>query len=180
MLRLGGLQWSSYLVYLDDVIIMGRSFEDHLKNLALVLERLQDAGLKLKQEKCAFFRKEVLYLGHVVSEDGIVPDSTKTDKVSNWPTPSCVPQLQAFLGLANYYCHFIQNFSELAKPLHELTGKNKIFQWTEQCDRAFQAFKQQLTTTPILAYPDFTLPFILDTDASNHSLGAVLSQEHEG
>ena len=180
MLRLGGLQWSSYLVYLDDVIIMGISFEDHLKNLALVLERLQDAWLKLKQEKCAFFRKEVLYLGHVVSEDGIVPDSTKTDKVSNWPTPSCVPQLKAFLGLANYYCHFIQNFSELAKPLHELTGKDKIFQWTEQCDRAFQAFKQQLTTTPILAYPDFTLPFILDIDASNHSLGAVLSQEHEG
>ena len=145
-----------------------------------MLERLQDAGLKLKPEKCAFFRKEVLYLGHVVSEDGIVPDSTKTDKVSNWPTPSCVPQLQAFLGLANYYRHFIQNFSELAKPLHELIGKDKTFQWTEQCNRAFQVLKQQLTTTPILAYPDFTLPFILDTDASNHSLGAVLSQEHEG
>ena len=87
-----------------------------------MLERLQDAGLKLKQEKFVFFRKEVLYLGHIVSKDGIVPDSTKTDKVSSWPTPSCVLQLQAFLG-----CHYIQNFSELAKPLHEWTGKDKIF-----------------------------------------------------
>ena len=90
-----------------------------------------------------------------------------------------VPQLQAFLGLTNYYHLFIQNVSELAMPLHELTAKDKILQLTEQCDRAFQDLKQQLTA-PILAYPDFTLPFILDTDASNHSLGAALLQEHEG
>ena len=89
------------------MIIMGRTFDDHLKNLALVLVHLQDAGLKLKPEKYAFFQKEVLYLGHVVSENGIVPDSSKTDKVSNWPTPSCLTQLQSFLGLANYYRHFI-------------------------------------------------------------------------
>ena len=176
---LAGLQWSSCLVYLDDVIIMGSTFEDHLKNLALVLECLQVAGLKLKPEKCACFWKEVLFLGHIVSENGIVPDGSKTDKVSNRPAASCLTQLQSFLGLANYYCHFIQNFSELAKPLHELMGKDKSFLWTEQCDRAFQKLKQQLTTTPILAYPDFTLPFILDTDASDHSLGAMLLQGRE-
>lgn len=85
---LAGLQWSLCLVYLDDVIIMGSTFEDHLKNLALVLECLQVAGLKLKPEKCACFRKEVLFLGHIVSENGIVPDGSKTDKVSNRPAAS--------------------------------------------------------------------------------------------
>ena len=93
-------------------------------------------------------RKCFKYFGHVISENGIVPDSSKTDKVSNWPTPSCLTQLQSFLGLANYYLHFIQNFSELARPLHELTGKDKSFLWTEQCDRAFLKLKQQLTTAP--------------------------------
>ena len=87
---LAGLQWSSCLVYLDDVIIMGRSFQDHIKNLALVLEWLQDAGLKLNPEKCAFFRKGVLYLGHVVSEDGIVPDSTKTYTILSVHKLKCV------------------------------------------------------------------------------------------
>ena len=101
-LILAGLQWSACLVYLDDIIIMGKSFEEHLGNLGAVLERLQKAGLKLKPDKCAFLQKRVLYLGHIVSDQGITPDG-KTAKVTSWPIPKCVTELQAFLGLANYY-----------------------------------------------------------------------------
>ena len=177
---LAGVQWSSCLVYLDDVIIMGRSFEEHLDNLSMVLARLQAAGLMLKPEKCNFFQKEVLYLGHIVSEQGVTPNPEKTEKVTKWPTPTCLVELQGFLGLSNYYRHFIKGYAEVAKPLHELSRQGKDFKWTKECESAFNILKMKLTTSPILVYPDLTKPFILDTDASNHSLGAVLSQVHDG
>ena len=138
-LILAGLQWSACLVYLDDIIIMGKSFEEHLVNLGAVLERLQTAGLKLKPDKCAFLQKRVLYLGHIVSDQGITPDPAKTAKVTSWPIPKCVTELQAFLGLANYYRHFVKGFAEIAKPLHELTRKDIGFQWSSHCDAASRA-----------------------------------------
>ena len=177
---LAGVQWSSCLVYLDDVIIMGRSFEEHLDNISMVLARLQAAGLMLKPEKCNFFQKEVLYLGHIVSEQGVTPNPEKTEKVTKWPTPTCLVELQGFLGLSNYYRHFIKGYAEVAKPLYELSRQGKDFKWTKECESAFNILKMKLTTSPILVYPDLTKPFILDTDASNHSVGAVLSQVHDG
>ena len=107
-------------------------------------------------------------------------DPAKTEKVAAWPCPTSVTEVQRFLGLASYYRRFIRNFAEIAKPLHRLTEKTQDFRWTDQCDNAFRELKQRLTSAPILAFPDFSQPFILDTDASQTGIGAVLSQVQEG
>ena len=178
-LVLTGLQWSSCLVYLDDVVVVGRSFEEHLRNLQNVFERLRGAGLRLKPKKCAFLQEEVLYLGHLVSREGISTDPSKIDKVVNWPEPVSTKEVQQFLGFANYYRRFIQDFSQIAKPLHRLTERNCPFKWTAECQQSFDELKAKLTTAPVLAYPDYGKPFILDTDASDFGIGAVLSQKDD-
>ena len=178
-LVLTGLQWSSCLVYLDDVVVVGRSFEEHLRNLQNVFERLRGAGLRLKPKKCAFLQEEVLYLGHLVSREGISTDPSKIDKVVNWPEPVSTKEVQQFLGFANYYRRFIQDFSQIAKPLHRLTERNCPFKWTAECQQSFDELKAKLTTAPVLTYPDYGKPFILDTDASDFGIGAVLSQKDD-
>ena len=173
---LAGLQWSSCLVYLDDIIIMGRSFEEHLRNLQQVMERLKQAGLKLQPKKCQFLQHKVNFLGHIISSVGISPDPSKTSKVKEWPRPTSVQETQQFLGLANYYRRFVENFATIAKPLHQLTEKKAPFKWTEQCEQAFNLLKTHLTSAPTLALPDWSQQFIIDTDASDTGIGAVLSQ----
>ena len=175
-LILTGLQWSSCLVYLDDVIILGKNFADHVHNIQLVLHRIKDAGLKLQPTKCHFFRKAVSYLGHIVSEQGVAVDPGKVEKIKLWPLPTSAREVQQFLGLANYYRRYIKGYAEIAKPLHKLTERNTPFKWTLVCENAFSTLRSKLTTTPVLAYPDFNQQFILDTDASNAAIGAVLSQ----
>ena len=175
-LVLAGLQWDSCLVYLDDVIIPGRSLSEHLQNLSAVLDRLRKAGLKLQPPKCVLCRKEVTFLGHIVSEQGIATDPAKTEKVKSWPIPTSRLEVQQFLGLANYYRRFIRDFATIARPLHRLTERTTQFKWTNECQAAFDQLKSKLTTSPILAFPDFARPFILDTDASDTGIGAVLSQ----
>ena len=177
-LVLAGLQWSTCLVYLDDIIIIGRTFEDHLQQIKAV-ERLKEAGLKLQPPKCCFFQKKVQYLGHIVSEDGIATDPSKVGKVAQWPTPSTAREVQQFLGLAGYYRRFIQNFSAIAKPLHKLTEWTSNFNWTNDCETSFKQLKEKLVSAPILTFPDFGLEFVLDTDASNTGIGAELSQVQE-
>ena len=173
---LAGLQWSSCLVYLDDVIIPGKDFEDHLQNIRVVLERLRQAGLKLHPTKCHFGKKQVTFLGHIVSEDGVATDPQKISKVASWPVPISQHKVRQFLGLASYYRKFIKGFATVAKPLHRLTEKTAVFKWTTDCQVAFEKLRQQLVSPPILAFPDYQKPFILDTDASNLGIGAVLSQ----
>lgn len=134
-LVLTGLQWSSCLVYLDDVVVVGRSFEEHF-NLQNVFKRLRRAGLKLKLKKCAFLKKEVLYLEHLVSRVGISTDPSKINKVTNWPEPTSTREVQQFLGFANYYRRFIRDFSQVAKPLHRLTERNCPFKWTSECQQS--------------------------------------------
>ena len=175
-LLLAGLQWSHCLVYIDDVIVLGKSFPSHLEKLSIVFDRLRTAGLKLKPSKCHFLQQKVQFLGHVVSSEGVTPDPSKIEKVADWPTPTTTKEVQQFLGLASYYRKFVKDFAELAKPLHRLTEKNAKFQWTDDCQRAFIELRQKLVTSPILVYPDFNRNFILDTDASNSGIGAVLSQ----
>jgi len=153
-----------------------KSFEEHLQHLVLVLQQLREANLHLKPAKCALFRHKVLYLGHVVSRQGIATDPAKTNKVSGWPTPTTVKEVQQFLGLASCYRRFVCNFATLAKPLYKLTERGWIFQWTKECAEAFAALKNCLTTAPILCYPNYKEKFILDTDASREGIGAVLSQ----
>ena len=178
-LVLGGLQWNNCLVYLDDILIIGKTFDDHLHNLSLVLDRLRGAGLKLKPSKCDVCKKQVTYLGHIVSTDGVATDPAKTDRVKHWPNPTCKRQIQQFLGLASYYRRFINGFATIAKPLHHLTEKTTIFKWTTQCQEAFDHLKQCLISAPILAFPNYNKPFLLDTDASEVGIGAVLSQQDD-
>ena len=176
---LAGLQWSRCLVYLDDIIIFGTTFEEHLSNLELVFDRLREAKLRLQPVKCKLCKKKVNFLGHIVSRDGVAADPAKTDKVAEWAVPKCKRDVQCFLGLANYYRRFIQDFATVAKPLHHLTEKYANFKWTEDCQTAFENLRQKLVSAPILAFPDCSKPFILDTDASDTGIGAVLSQQQE-
>ena len=179
-LILAGVQWSRCLVYLDDIIIIGRDFSEHLQNLAVVLQKLREAGLRLKPSKCALCREAVSYLGHVVSREGVATDPAKASRVSSWPTPTSVQEVQQFLGLASYYRRFVCNFATIARPLQRLTEQGREFAWSLECDTAFATLKNRLTSAPILVYPDYSKPFLLDTDASQEGIGAVLSQEYDG
>ena len=179
-LVLAGLHWSTYLVYLDDIIIYSRNTEDHFKRLQEVLERLCTAGLKLKPSKCYLFQKSVHYLGHIISEHGVETDPQKVQCVKEWPIPTCTEDIQQFLGLATYYRKFVKNFAQIAAPLYRLSEKKKAWIWNEECEVAFDTSKKKLTSAPILAFPDFTEAFILDADASSCGLGAVLAQSTGG
>lgn len=180
-LLLKGLQFKICLCYLDDIIVFASSFKDHLSRLEEVFMRIESAGLKLKPAKCELFKKETSYLGHVVSEDGIKTDPKKIEKVNNWPVPQTPTEVKSFLGLASYYRRFVNGFASIAKPLYRLTENNlATFEWTDNCQDAFEQLKRVLTSTPVLAYPLRDEIFILDTDASNHGIGAVLSQLQGG
>ena len=126
-LVLAEVEWSQCLVYLDDIIVLGRNFDEHLRNFGLVLQKLKDANLCLKPAKCALCKTEVTYLGHKISRDGVATDQAKVDKVENWPLPKTSQELQRFLGLASYYRKFIRNFASIARPLHRLTEKGRPF-----------------------------------------------------
>ena len=173
---LSGLHWQICLVFLDDIIVYAGTFEEELKRLGEVFDRLQMANLKLSPKKCVLFREEVAYLGHIVSKDGIAPDPGKIDAVQRWPQPQNLTAVRSFLGLCSYYRRFIPNFSSIAKCLSQLTEKDKPFIWTTECEKAFQLLKTELTQAPILAYPNPEGQLILDTDASQFGIGAVLSQ----
>ncbi|XP_034549911.1 uncharacterized protein LOC117820296 [Notolabrus celidotus] len=177
---LAGLQWETCLVYLDDIIVLGRDVPEMLQRLGEIFGRLQQANLKLKPAKCCLFRRQVAYLGHIVSEEGVTTDPSKVKKVQEWPTPKSVQEVRQFLGLASYYRRFVQDFAAVAEPLHELTKKYTQFQWTPECQAAFERLKHLLTTTPILGYPLDQGCMTLDTDASNVGIGAVLSQVQQG
>lgn len=177
---LTGLQWKMLLIYLDDVIIFGSSVPEVIDRLKIVLQRFRDARLKLKPKKCHLFKKEVGYLGHVVSSEGVKTDPAKIEAVKSWPTPTNQTEVRSFLGLASYYRRFVLKFSDVVKPLTALTEKDQPYIWTTDCEEAFKAMKELLTTAPILAYPRRDVDFILDTDASNFAIGAVLSQEQDG
>ena len=173
---MAGLQWDILLVYLDDIIVYGKTDDEATTRLKKVLQRLRMAGLKLKPKKCHLYQREVLYLGYVVSEKGIHTDPEKVKAVKEWPRPIDVTQVRSFLGLASYYRRFIRGFADVARPLHKLTEKHHKFEWSDDCEEAFVELKSRLIKSPILAYPDPKLDFILDTDASNLATGAVLSQ----
>lgn len=171
------LQWVTLLIYLDDVIITGKTFKEHLNNLGEVLSRFRKFGLKLKPTKCSLFREEVLFLGHVVGKDGVRANPSLVQDVEKWPVPQNLKELQAFLGLTNYYRRFVQGYADIARSLHNLTRKGVTCYWGAEQEVAFGALKKALTTAPILAYPLAEGRMILDTDASNFSIGAVLSKE---
>ena len=178
---LAGLEWHSCFVYIDDVLIASRTFEEHMRHLEEVFERLRRVGLRLKPKKCLLLQDEVTYLGHVISVTGIRPDPMKTEKVKSFPTPDDVSKVRQFIGLASYYRRFVPGFAKIAAPLHNLMKKEVTFSWTPECETAFCRLKEALISAPVLVYPRFgpECEFILETDASYVGLGAVLSQQQE-
>lgn len=171
---------SDCFVYLDDIVVHARSLGEHEEKLHRVLQLLQDNNLKVNIEKCQFLKREVVYLGHKCSETGVLPDPKKVECVQTYPPPTNVKELQAFLGLANYYRKFIPHAAQIMLPLTNLLKKKVKFVWDENCQAAMNELKQAIINPPILSYPDFEKPFILTTDASNGALGAILSQGKEG
>ena len=167
------------MVYIDDIIVYSETFEEHLRDIENVLQRLQSAKLKVKPTKCEWAKEEVTFLGHIVSRKGIKPDPSKVDKVKNYPKPKKLKEVQAFLGLANYYRRFIPKFADIAKPLRDLTHKGVEFKWNEKHDKAMADLIRRLTEAPILQFPDVSKPFFLMTDASEFAIGAVLGQKDE-
>ena len=177
---LAGMSWEVLLIYLDDVIIHAKSFQDQLERLRAVFTKLRAAGLKLSPSKCYLFQQRVNFLGHIVSSDGVSTDQEKVTAVREWPTPTTATQVRAFLGLCSYYRRLVKGFADVSKPLYKLTEKGSQFAWSDECESALKLLKAKLTSAPVLAYPTSENLFILDTDASNQGLGAVLSQVHEG
>ena len=175
-MALAGLQWVSCLIYMDDVIVFGRDFDEHFSRLMKVLQRFREAGLKLKPAKCNFFRREAKFLGHVIDAEGVRPDPDNVEKIVNWPVPKNVTEVRGFLGMGNYYRKFIKSYSEKMKPLTNLTRKDIPFEWTEDCEKAFQFLKTALIGPEIMSLPVDEGMYILDTDASLDTIGAVLSQ----
>ena len=178
---LAGLSGAHCLVYLDDIIVFSTTFEEHLQRLVSVFDRLRAAGLKLKPKKCHFAKQQITYLGHVISSNGVEPDGKKLAAVTTYPTPSSNHEVKRFLGLSNYYRRFIPHYAQIAEPLNRLLRKtSKSFNWTPECDTAFNTLKAKLTSPPILAYPCFADPFMVSTDASDKAIGGVLSQLRDG
>lgn len=177
---LSGLQGIELFVYLDDIVIYASSLSEHASKFNKLAERLRRAHLKLQPDKCEFLRKEVTYLGHVISETGVKPDKKKLEAVKEFPRPRTVKNIKQFLGLAGYYRRFINNFSQTAKPLTTLLKKGKSFEWGEPQEEAFIKLRDSLCEEPILIHPDFNEPFILTTDASNYAIGGILSQGEIG
>ena len=175
-----GLQWTTCLVYLDDIVVFSRDFDSHMVRLSEVLSRLEDAGLKVKASKCCLARREVAFLGHVVGPSGVATDPEKIRSVQDWSTPTTLTEMRSFLGLAGYYRSFVPQFASIAKPLTSLADKGPAFDWNCACEAAFTRLKHLLTCAPILGYPQEEGRLTLDTDASDMGLGAVLSQDQDG
>lgn len=179
-IAMSGLNLDKCFIYLDDLVVFGRSIELHNKNLTDVFERLRKTNLKLNPKKCNFLQTELLYLGHVVSKDGVSPDPEKIKIIKEYPVPKNIDELRRFVAFCNYYRKFIDKFADITIPLNNLLRKNEPFVWTSECVQSFQILKNALMSPPILQYPDFSNEneFILQTDASNISVGAVLCNKN--
>ena len=179
-LVLHGMQWTKVLAFLDDICVLGSSTDDHLNNLNEVLSRFQQYGLKLKAEKCELFKEEIQFLGRKVSRAGVSLTDQSIKTIAGWIEPKNVKELQRFLGFANYHRGFIENFSEIAEPLNRLLRKKVSFKWGTDQQMSFELLKAKLSSPPVLSIPTKEGMFILDTDASDHSIGAELLQVQNG
>ena len=179
-LVLCGLTYMSCLVYLDDIIVFGKDFNTHAVRLKEVFKRLRAANLKLHVNKCCLFQRRVSFLGHVISEAGIEVQEDKISAVRDWPVPRDLSEVRSFLGFCSYYRRFIAGFADIAAPLHWLMRKDVRFHWGPDQDKAFAELKKRLMAAPILGMPTDDGAFIVDSDASNTGLGAVLSQVQNG
>jgi hypothetical protein len=160
------------LVFID---VYSKTLEEHVSLLRQVLSLLDQHQLKVKRNKCTFAQPKLVYLGHVIGADGVAADPKNISTVQRWATPSNVKEVRGFLGLAGYYRKFVKNFGQISRPLTELLRKDRGFQWTAQTESAFRHLQQALISAPVLAIPDFSKPFVVETDASDGGVGAILS-----
>ena len=165
---------------LDDIEILGKTFDEHLHNVELILIKLDLATLKLKPTKCQLFRSEVEFMGHIVNKDGIRPSERKINSIKKLVPPTDKKELQSFLGIVNQYRQWIPNFGDLAKDMYNITGPKSKFIWTDGMTDQFEQLKSCIIKRPILKYPDPSKDFIIYTDASGTAMGAAILQEHEG
>ncbi|WVZ63366.1 hypothetical protein U9M48_013003 [Paspalum notatum var. saurae] len=165
------------VVFIDDILVYSKNEKEHEEHLRIVLSRLREYKLYAKFSKCAFWLKEVAFLGHILSAKGVAVDPSKVEDVLNWKQPQIVTEIWSFLGLAGYYRRFIKNFSRISKPMTALTQKNAKFAWSTKYEEAFRTLKKLLTSAPVLAQPDITKPFDVYCDASGSGLGCVLMQK---
>ena len=169
---------SFVVVYLDDILILSQSWEEHLHHIRRVLQTLRQHKLCANLEKCTFGMTEVQYLGYIIDEQGVHVDPAKVQVIWDWPSPTTLTELRSFLGLANFYRRFVFGFSHISWPLSQVTnsGAKEKFFWSESQQKAFRELKDRLCTTPVLALPDLQQPFEVETDASDYAIGAVLTQ----
>jgi RNase H-like domain found in reverse transcriptase/Reverse transcriptase (RNA-dependent DNA polymerase)/Integrase zinc binding domain/Chromo (CHRromatin Organisation MOdifier) domain len=168
------------VIYLDDLLIYSNTLEEHKRHVRLVLERLQEAGLYIKPQKCQFHVKKVSFLGFMISSDGIHMDPAKVEAILGWERPKSAHDTLVFLGFANFYRRFIKNYSKIAAPLTNLTRKEVKFKWSPEAEEAFSSLKRAFCSAPILRHFDQTKPAIIEVDASDFAYGGVLSQYHDG
>jgi len=164
------------LVLFDDILIYSRTWKEHLEHLSQVLTILEENKFYTKRSKCTFGKEEVDYLGHKISKEGVQVDPSKIKAIMEWPKPDNISKLRGFLGLTGYYRIFVKNYAHKTAPLTNLLKKNS-FQWNSEAEKCFETLKCMMSSTPILAMPDFTKPFVVECDASGFRLGAVLMQE---
>ena len=165
------------LVYLDDILVYSRTSQQHVEHVRCVLEILRKNRFYAKLKKCQFMTNQLLYLGHIIGEQGIRPDPAKLAALEGWKTPMNVQDVRSFLGFGNYFRKFVQAYSSLVLPLTELTKKDKLFEWSSDCENAFRGLIWNLTNAPVLAIADPQKPYEVVCDASGWALGAVLLQD---
>ena len=166
--------------YLDDIIIYSRTEKEHLEHLEEIFSRLRAAGLKLKLEKCSFFKRHIQYLGHLISADGIQPLPEKLESIAKMPAPRNPKEVKQFLGLVGYYRNFIPRIADISRVLTHLTKKDAEFKWTPECENCFQILNKFLQKAPILKYPDPQANYTLYTDAPKYTYAGILTQHTDG
>ncbi|XP_047966032.1 uncharacterized protein LOC125210532 [Salvia hispanica] len=167
------------LVFIDDVLVYSKNEKEHEEHLRITLETLRTEKLYAKFSKCEFWLKEVNFLGHIVSAEGIRVDPAKVEAVQRWKSPSTPNEIRSFLGLARYYRRFIKGFSKIARPMTQQLKKGVKVNWTPECEASFQLLKEKLTTAPVLAVPESGVNYVVYTDASKVGLGCVLMQNNK-
>ena len=177
---LAGLARNICLYYLDDIIVFSATWAEHIARLRAVFDRLRRANLKLGARKCHLAAREVSFLGYKVTPEGLEPEPRLMEAISKLPPPINVAEVRSFLGLVGYYRRFVKKFSDKAAPLNALLRKDQVWKWTPECQNAFETLKGEIASQPVSAYPDFSKPFRLYTDASNLGLGAILVQKQQG
>jgi len=164
------------VAFMDDILIYSPTEDEHVHIVTSVLQLLQENGLAIAPEKCKWYTSKVEFLGYIISADGVSMAEDKVQTLLEWALPTNVTAVQSFLGFANFYRRFIEGFSKICKPLTDLTKKGIRWQWTEEAQNAYEMLKRRFTTVPILRHFDPPLPTVMETDASDFGIGAVLSQ----